>query len=229
VIPIGGSATCTITNHDQPAHLKLVQVVVNDSGGQASATDFTVSATGPSGFSGPGPSQEQDVDAGTYSLSNSALSGYSADAWVCTGDGSQNLASITLGNGESATCTITDDDQPVVYSFTGFFAPVDNPPVLNVVKGGQGIPVKFSLGGDVGLGIFAADYPKSQQITCDSSAPVDAVEETVTAGSSSLSYDASTGQYVYVWKTNKAWAQTCRQLIIRLADGTEHSALFKFK
>jgi uncharacterized repeat protein (TIGR01451 family) len=109
VLSSGDTATCTITNDDQPAHLKLVQVVVNDNGGDASASDFTVSATGPSGFSGPGPSQEQDVDAGTYSLSNTAPPGYSAGAWVCTG-GSQNGASITLGNGETATCTITDDD-----------------------------------------------------------------------------------------------------------------------
>jgi extracellular elastinolytic metalloproteinase len=32
-----------------------------------------------------------------------------------------------------------------------------------------------------------------------------------------------------VWKTQKAWAGTCRQLIIRLDDGTDHIANFKFK
>ncbi|MCE7985035.1 MAG: hypothetical protein DYG89_28000 [Caldilinea sp. CFX5] len=29
-------------------------------------------------------------------------------------------------------------------------------------------------------------------------------------------------------QTNKAWAGTCRQLIVRLVDGTDHSALFQF-
>jgi len=57
---------------------------------------------------------------------------------------------------------------------------------------------------------------------------LDVVEETVTAGSSSLSYDATTDQYTYVWKTNKAWARSCRQLILRLSDGTDHIASFSF-
>jgi len=122
------------------------------------------------------------------------------------------------------------DWQPLVlYSFSGFFRPVDNPPVLNSVKAGSGVPVKFSLGGDEGLDIFATGYPSSQKINCDTSAPLDIIEETVTAGSSSLSYDPIADQYVYVWKTDKAWANTCRQLVAKLNDGTEHVANFKFK
>jgi len=115
----------------------------------------------------------------------------------------------------------------VIYNFSGFFQPVDNLPVFNSVKAGSSIPVKFSLSGDQGLDIFAAGYPKSQVITCDSTAPVDGVEETVAAGSSSLSYDASTDQYSYVWKTDKAWAGTCRQLVVKLNDGTSHRANFQ--
>jgi len=33
---------------------------------------------------------------------------------------------------------------------------------------------------------------------------------------------------VYVWKTNKAWAGTCRQLDVQLSDGTDHLADFEF-
>jgi Tol biopolymer transport system component len=116
---------------------------------------------------------------------------------------------------------------PASYTFTGFLSPVDNLPTLNLVKGGRAIPVKFSLGGDQGLDIFEAAYPKSQQIDCDSSAEVDGIEETVTAGSSSLSYDAATDIYTYVWKTDKAWVGTCRQLVLKLDDGTTHRANFK--
>ena len=58
----------------------------------------------------------------------------------------------------------------------------------------------------------------------------DLLEETTTAGSSSLSYSDGQpyGQYHYVWKTDKAWAGTCRRLELKLVDGTTHSALFKF-
>jgi len=45
------------------------------------------------------------------------------------------------------------------YPFQGFYQPVDNPPTINVAKAGVGIPVRFGLGGDQGLDIFAADYP----------------------------------------------------------------------
>lgn len=116
----------------------------------------------------------------------------------------------------------------VIYDFKGFFPPVDNLPVLNQVKAGQGVPVKFSLSGDQGLNIFAAGYPVSQAIAC-STGSTDAIEQTVTAGSSSLSYDPTTDQYTYVWKTNKGWVGTCRQLIVKLNDGTEHRANFGFK
>jgi hypothetical protein len=50
-----------------------------------------------------------------------------------------------------------------------------------------------------------------------------------TAGASSLSYDASSGQYTYVWKTDKSWAKSCRRLVMRFTDGTEGVALFDFK
>jgi hypothetical protein len=114
------------------------------------------------------------------------------------------------------------------FLFSGFFQPVDNLPVLNRVKGGQGVPVKFNLNGNQGLNIFAPDYPKSEPIACDATAEVAGIEQTVTAGASSLSYAPSSDQYTYTWKTEKTWAKTCRQFVLRLTDGTAHRANFKF-
>jgi hypothetical protein len=107
---------------------------------------------------------------------------------------------------------------------------VDNQPVLNVVKAGSAVPVKFSLTGDQGLNIFFdPSYPRSQAIACDASAPADGVETTVTAGQSSLSYSAGSDQYTYVWKTDSSWSNTCRALIVRTKDGLVHRADFQFK
>ena len=117
----------------------------------------------------------------------------------------------------------------VVYDFGGFFSPVDNLPILNTVNAGQAVPVKFSLSGDQGLDIFADGYPASQRIACDSTAPVDSIEETVAASSSGLSYDPSSDRYDYVWKTAKAWEGTCRQLAVKLNDGTLYQANFKLR
>jgi DNA-binding beta-propeller fold protein YncE len=130
------------------------------------------------------------------------------------------------GNGHTSECSFT---VTVQYDFAGFFAPVANLPALNVVQAGRGIPVKFSLSGDKGLGIFAAGSPSSGPIACNSSDPATDLIGTVTAGGSSLSYDPIAGQYIYVWKTDAGWAGTCRQLVVGLNDGSIHRANFKFK
>lgn len=78
------------------------------------------------------------------------------------------------------------------------------------------------------MDILDPGYPKSQRIYCDSTAPISSIEETVTAKASSLTYDPATDQYNYVWKTEKAWANTCRQFILKLNDGSYHLANFKF-
>jgi hypothetical protein len=184
-------------------------------------------------------------DGATYSLgsvpvascaSSDSLSGVAQEAVLTlTGgnpDGTGTFTATCSGASDnadnsagpvSATYTVTQS-----FTFTGFFQPVDNLPTLNLVTAGRGVPLKFSLNGDQGLDILAAGYPASQGVTCSSSAPVDVVEQTTTSGASGLTYDAATDTYTYVWKTNKSWAGTCRQLILRLSDGTEHLALFKF-
>jgi hypothetical protein len=133
-------------------------------------------------------------------------------------------ATDAAGNATTRTFKVT-----VRYIFTGFFAPVINLPTLNVVNAGRAIPVKFSLSGNKGLSILPADSPQSGLIPCDASAPAVDLTDTTTAGSSSLSYDAGSDQYNYVWATNGAWAGTCRQLQVTLNDGSVHVANFKFR
>jgi len=130
------------------------------------------------------------------------------------------------GAGHTSECSFT---VTVQYNFAGFFPPVANLPAVNLVQAGRAIPVKFSLSGDKGLGIFAAGSPASGPYACNSSDPATPLEDTVTAGGSSLSYDPTTDQYIYVWKTEKGWAGTCRQLVVQLNDGSIHRANFKFK
>ena len=178
-------------------------------------------------------------DGATYTLGSVPAAGCGTSDAL---SGVKTAASLSLSGGPvgsvTATCSGAEDDAgnasssasvtySVVYNWTGFFRPIDNGAVLNSVKAGSAVPVKFSLAGDQGLSIFAAGFPASQKITCDSSATVDPIESTVTAGGSSLSYDPVADQYNYVWKTDKAWAGTCRQLTVKLIDGTVHTAQFK--
>jgi hypothetical protein len=110
------------------------------------------------------------------------------------------------------------------YSFTGFFQPVDNLPVVNSVKAGAAVPVKFSLAGNQGLNVLLS--ANSQLVQCTTGSRIAAVEETVTAGSSSLIFDATTGRYTYIWKTDKTWANSCRELQLKLVDGEVYRARF---
>lgn len=80
----------------------------------------------------------------------------------------------------------------------------------------------------MGLQVLAANSPTSQQVTCDQGVPTDPIEDTVTAGASTLTYDPETGQYTYVWKTDRTWTG-CRQFTLTLDDGSQHTALFKFR
>ena len=162
-----------------------------------------------------------DSCASSVTVASSKASGSVFPAGTTTVDAT---ATDAAGNTSSCSFNVT-----VLYNFTGFFQPVGNLPLVNMVNAGRAIPVKFSLSGNKGLNIFAPDSPASGPITCNSSDPTTDLQDTVTAGGSSLSYDAATDQYVYVWKTSPAWAGTCRQLVVQLNDGSTHRANFKFK
>jgi hypothetical protein len=114
------------------------------------------------------------------------------------------------------------------FDFKGFYAPVDNQPTLNVVKAGAAVPLKWSLSGYQGMDILATGSPSSRSVACDSSLPPDELELTATPGSSGLAYDATADRYSYVWKTEKSWTG-CRELMLRLSDGSVHTAAFRFK
>jgi len=157
---------------------------------------------------------------------------------TCAGPVADGAALDTSSVGaRSFTVTATDNagndaslthSYRVVYPFGGFDSPIDNAPTVNAAKAGSTIPVKFTLGGDQGLGILADGSPTSSAFDCGTSSDLDDIEETVDVGSG-LSYNPDTGRYQYLWKTSKQWAGTCRELDIELADGTHHRAMFAFR
>jgi hypothetical protein len=114
------------------------------------------------------------------------------------------------------------------FDFTGFFAPVDLEPTVNVVRAGRTIPVKFGLGGDRGLDVLGAPA-SSQQHACEADASADAVETTVSTAGGELTYDPATDRYTYAWKTAKAFAGQCRTFTLELSDGSTHTAEFEFR
>jgi hypothetical protein len=237
-----GVAYATSTTMHEGFAMKIVSASVTSSDGGPSAVTVTLSATAPgipTGFT---------LDGAIYDIAS--LAPLAGTLRVClpysVTSSTTNLVLLHAVDGlweeprnqvvdtaKHQVCADVDSLSPfavarrTAYNYAGFFSPVENLPSLNAVKAGSAVPVKFSLGGNQGLNVFTTGSPTSGPTTCDSTADVVAIEETVTAGSSSLSYDASTDRYIYVWKTEKAWAGTCRQLVVKLTDGTFHRANFK--
>ena len=110
------------------------------------------------------------------------------------------------------------------WPFSGFLG-LQSPPVFNAVKGGTAVPIKFSLGANRGLGIFASGYPKMRTINCTSGAPAGSLTAAQNTG---FRFDTANGHYTYDWKTDKGWNGTCRELILRFADGSERFLRFRF-
>lgn len=115
----GVEKTCTITNDDIAPKLHLRKSVINDNGGSSDATDWILSATGSSQIvsylMSPSPADSNIFfQADTYTLSESAGSGgYTPSQWSCVLNSLPPVlgSTITLGVGDEATCTITNDDK----------------------------------------------------------------------------------------------------------------------
>ncbi len=97
--------------------LTLIKEVVGipDVGPNEPPSTWILSAQGgPTPFSGPGPSVNSPLNfqPGDYTLTESAVVGYTAGNWSCTA-GALNGNVLTLAQGESATCTIINTEDAI--------------------------------------------------------------------------------------------------------------------
>ncbi len=96
-------------NSPDAAQLIVIKHVINDNGGTAVAADFTLDFGGvndtPDDFPGAeAPGTTVTLDAGAYNVTETGPTGYTASYSAdCTG---------TIAEGETKTCTVTNDDQP---------------------------------------------------------------------------------------------------------------------
>lgn len=107
----------------------------------------------------------------------------------------------------------------VLYAFDGFFSPV-RMSGDNRAKAGSSVPLKFSLDGFRGLDVLADGSPEVRP--CGAATPV-------TAARGALSYDTDADRYVYVWRTDRAWAGECREITVRLDDGSAKAVRFTLR
>ena len=122
-LELGEDATWTIINNDIAPSLTVAKQVINDNGGSATVGNFGItSSAGALVFDGGNTigntttytAEITGLTAGVvYSLAELDVIGYSEGSWDCTpnvGGGAFGSGSVTLAPGESATCTISNDD-----------------------------------------------------------------------------------------------------------------------
>jgi len=118
----------------------LQKTVVNDNGGMAAETDWTLNATqgvtSISGVEGNAAVTNAVVSLGTWTLSESGgPAGYTASNWSCSGaaDADPNDG-LTLAAGENVTCTITNNDNaPTITAVDDTATTPANTPITTVV------------------------------------------------------------------------------------------------
>ncbi len=134
----GDTATCTITNTLKAApKLTVIKHVVNDEGGTKSAGDFTLTVSGvnpsPASFPGAEAGTVVTLQPGPYAVNEAAVSGYTASK-------SDGCSGTLLHFGDTATCTVTNNDIAPPPPPTG-------PPLINLAITKTDTPDPVSVGG----------------------------------------------------------------------------------
>jgi hypothetical protein len=133
-------------------------------------------------------------------------------------------ASDAAGNTASATSRYR-----VVYDFDAFLWPVRNPPKVNTWIAGVPVPIRFELGGNQGLDVIADGWPQVAVVGCGFAEDPEGGEPARhPRWFRELVYRRRKQRYVFLWKTDRRWAGSCRQFMLKLDDGTVHRANFKF-
>jgi hypothetical protein len=187
------------------------------------------------------------TDGAVYKLGQKVLAGYScADepngSGVATCEGTLPAgARLDTSRVGAKTFTVRTSDNSgnagsqtvsysVVYDFDGFLWPLVNPPRVNRWKAGLPVPVRFSLGSYRGPAPVAAGYPKVSPVSCSGGAQAAGSEKARGSWTKRSVHASKRGgwTYMFLWKTEKSWAGGCRQLVLKLDDGTVHRVDVEF-
>jgi hypothetical protein len=228
MVSIAAAGSCTVTAHQAGNDEYLAAEDV--------AQSFQIQQAVPSIHWSPaallsgtplGPSQLNATATGVGGAPISGTFAYTPSAGTSFGAGTVTLS--TQFTPASSNYTGASRSLSIAVSgamnFAGFYAPLKNLPYVNTVMAGSAIPVKFSLGAYRGLNVLQGGAPASTAVECPAGAPSNPVRPGI-AGSSGLKAVGSA--YSYVWRTSPSWGGTCRKLMLTLADGSTHEALFRF-
>lgn len=217
-------------------------------------TTLTCTATGPSGTTTRSVTVRRDATApqvalsapepgGRYEVGQDVLARYSCvDATsgvsACEGttpDG-HRLDTATPGprtwqvtaHDQAGNTAVVAADHTVGFAYSGLLGTVKPPPRVNPAVAGASVVLRFRLGGDRGRDVLDASRPVwSAARSCRylSKIPYGPRE----SAAFRLTYSTRHDAYHLRWFTARRWAGTCRELVVRFADGREQRVLFQFR
>ncbi len=240
------SGSGTIQNDDAPPTLSINDVSQAEGDSGTTSFVFTVTKTGATEVNASvnfGTADGSALQPGDYASNSGSLTFLPGDVTkqitvLVNGDiviepnemFTVNLSAptaATLSDG-SGLGTITNDD---FFTFLGFFTPVENSPVVNVVNAGRAIPLKWQLHTPAGTNVqdlTVVQDIRYLQVACASETITNPIEGLADdSGSSDLRL--VDGGYQFNWKTAKNFANTCMEIRVTLTDGSPaHIARFRF-
>jgi HYR domain len=169
----------------------------------------------------------------TCSATDTGSSGVNSDGCKVSGYstavGSYTLIFTATDNaGNTASQQITY--KVLAWTIKGFYQPVDMNGVLNTVKGGSTVPLKFEVfkGGTELTDTSAIKTPlTAKKVNCDSGTTLDEIE-TVASGSTALRYDSTAGQFIYNWQTPKQ-PNACYDVTVGTQDSSSILGEFRLR
>jgi predicted outer membrane repeat protein len=128
-------------------------------------------------------------------------------------------------NDGSAICDRGAVEVQLALTFSSGLKPF---PELNRAVAGDPLYVRFSLGGNKGSNVFFPGFPQTAEIACGSS--VEHFEgQPASLARAPRYYSGQGGYYQFVMRTDHDWGDSCRQVIIRLSDGSTYQVNFQFR
>ena len=232
---LSGTSACPVAQvlgGEGTAIASAARTIVDAAGNSATSNVVTVKIDRTAPTVAPDVAPEMLLNAANTATANGGdgLSGVATETCAA-------LATATVGT-RNVACTVTDRagnsasasaGYRVVYGFNGFTAPVQNPAVLNVLKAGrsvalrwrvvdaQGAPVSNLAAASVGVGAIAIGCPTATENRIGTY-----------GGSNGQLQNLGNGYYQLDWMAAASLRGACRRLELNLGDGVVRPALFKF-
>lgn len=121
--------------------------------------------------------------------------------------------------------------EEALYTFSGFFPPMQNLPAMNDAQAGQTIPIKWRIIDAAGAGVtdpLSFTGMTSYSVSCPDFAGSSTPVGETAAGRSGLQ-NMGGGYWQFNWSTPGSYAGSCRVLQLTLKDGSIYKLNFEFR